>query len=51
MTQTYLIKNFSLALEPLHGDVIDRRFKQLLARSDVFGKHAAGEGDLCEILA
>ena len=46
MTQTYLIKDFSLVLESLHGDVIDRRFEEFLTGRDIFGKNATSEGDL-----
>lgn len=46
MTQAYLIKEFGLVLEPLHGDVIDRGFEQFLTGRDIFGKNATSEGNL-----
>lgn len=51
MTQTYLIKDFGLVLQPLNGDIVDRRFEEFLASRNIFGKNAASESDLCQMLA
>ena len=48
VAQTYLIKEFGLVLEPLHSDIIDRRFEQLLASHDILGKNTTSEGNLCQ---
>lgn len=51
MTQAYPVEYLGFVLEPLHGNVIDRCFKQFLTCRDILGKDTTSEGDLCEMLA